>query len=374
MTEIRSLTGLRGYAALLVFISHMYENLLKSGFDLPVPLLIQRLFLMGGRQVDIFFVLSGFIMTLIYKDWFAPGVTARSYWKFQSRRFARVYPLHFFMLTILVGLVVGAMLFKWNTAFGLDNYNFAALPYFYTLTQAWGIVDPGIWNAPAWSVSVEAAAYLVFPFFIRYTWELGKSRPWTVFIVLAVAGYLANTDTFNEAISFLGFPPPQIIRGLTEFALGCVTVHFMQSRTAAWLQTPLGAFAALAGLAVCFALTADLSFMVAVFTVPLLLALLGDTPLTRIFDNKPVWFLGEISFSIYLGHFLFTSASHRIISQAWMKTGTGPLILGILGTIALVLLLSTLTFYTVERPGRDLLRGLTRVRAASAPRPARSDA
>jgi peptidoglycan/LPS O-acetylase OafA/YrhL len=95
MTEIRSLTGLRGYAALLVFISHMYENLLKSGFDLPVPLLIQRLFLMGGRQVDIFFVLSGFIMTLIYKDWFAPGVTAHSYWKFQSRRFARVYPLHF---------------------------------------------------------------------------------------------------------------------------------------------------------------------------------------------------------------------------------------------------------------------------------------
>ena len=66
MNEIRPLTGIRGIAALTVFLAHTQETLLLKGIDLSAPTLIERLLLSGGRQVDIFFVLSGFILTLIY--------------------------------------------------------------------------------------------------------------------------------------------------------------------------------------------------------------------------------------------------------------------------------------------------------------------
>ena len=75
MTEIRALTGLRGIAAIIVFFAHTRETLGSRGLSLQVPMLIQRLFLSGGRQVDIFFVLSGFILALIYRDWFARSIT-----------------------------------------------------------------------------------------------------------------------------------------------------------------------------------------------------------------------------------------------------------------------------------------------------------
>src|ERR1700733_3414532 len=107
MKEIRALTGLRGVAAVIVFLVHTRDTLESRGIVLHFPTLFVRLFLMSGRQVDIFFVLSGFILAMIYKHWFASSVTLKSQWKFLQRRFARIYPLHAFML-IMVLLFVAA--------------------------------------------------------------------------------------------------------------------------------------------------------------------------------------------------------------------------------------------------------------------------
>ena len=93
MKEIRALTGLRGIAALIVFWGHTHEWLISRGLSADVPQVIQRLLLSGGRQVDIFFVLSGFILGLIYRDWFTRGMTQAAYWEFLRRRVARIWPL-----------------------------------------------------------------------------------------------------------------------------------------------------------------------------------------------------------------------------------------------------------------------------------------
>ena len=353
MKEIRALTGLRGIAALVVFFAHTRDTLQARGLSLDVNILVERLFLMGGRQVDIFFVLSGFVLALIYKDWFATSLTKAAYGQFLKRRFARIYPLHAFMLIFVIALVATAHVLHARTMNGLERFSLSSLPAYFTLTQAWGFLgdDQGQWNPPSWSVSIEALAYLIFPFYILLTAKFAKSRPWTLFTAVACGGFLLNAMTHWGLTGF-----PGIARGLSEFTLGCATASFYGTPVANWLQGRRGSVLAFAGLVICFALTPDTGFAVGFFAAPLLLSLCGDNAVVKLFSNTPVFFLGEISYSIYLGHFLFSTVSYRLISVAWMQTGILQFSIGACFITIFVLAAATATYYTIERPGRDLLR------------------
>jgi peptidoglycan/LPS O-acetylase OafA/YrhL len=360
MGEIRALTGLRGVAALVVFFAHTRETLQNRGLSLEVPKLAERLFLSGGRQVDIFFVLSGFILAMIYRDWFSASVSRHAYVEFLRRRFARIYPLHFFMLLLVIAFVCCALVLHLHTVNGLERYDFSSLPAYFLLVQAWGFLgdNPGDWNPPAWSVSIEALAYLLFPLFMWSTSRAEKARPWLVFAICTACGFLLNALTHWGLAAI-----PGIARGLSEFALGCATAPLLSGRVARWLQSQLGSAAAAAAFVICFALTPDTGFIIGLVTAPLLLTLCGDNPVSRALSNRVVFFLGEISFSIYLGHFLYSTIAYRLVSTAWMQRGAVTLAVGLCGIVAFVLVASTLTYFAVERPGRDLLRG------RKAPRP-----
>jgi peptidoglycan/LPS O-acetylase OafA/YrhL len=354
MGEIRALTSLRGIAAIVVFFAHTRETLEARGLHIEVSTLVQRFFFAGGRQVDIFFVLSGFILALIYSDWFATSVTRAQYVKFIQRRFARIYPLHCFMILLVVASVSAAHLFHFQTMNGLDRYDYATLPAYFLLVQAWGFLgdNPGEWNPPAWSVSIEALAYLLFPFFLWLTARPEKTRPWTVLLAIIACGFLLNSVTHWGMAAV-----PGTARGLSEFALGCATVPFLATPATRWLQSPLGSATAVAFIAIVFALTPDTGFIIGLSTAPLLLALCGNNPISRALGNPVLYFLGEISFSIYLGHFLYSTIAYRLVSVPWMKNGPLQLVVGFSGIVLFVLVASTITYFAVERPGRDLLRG-----------------
>ncbi len=144
MKEIRALTGLRGVAALIVFFAHTRETLETRGLAVHVPQLLERLFLSGGRQVDIFFVLSGFILTMIYRDQFATSVTGGSWASFLQRRVARVWPLHLFMLLLVLVFVTAARLTGAHTVHGLDGYTLSTLPAHVLMVHAWGFLGPAV--------------------------------------------------------------------------------------------------------------------------------------------------------------------------------------------------------------------------------------
>lgn len=353
MREIRALTGLRGIAAITVFFAHTRETLESRGLPLQVPELVRRLFLSGGRQVDIFFVLSGFILALIYRDWFAESLSKQTYIEFLRRRFARIYPLHAFMLLLVLCFVLAAHFLHANTANGLERYTFRSLPAHFFLIQAWGFSgeDPGSWNPPSWSISIEALAYLLFPFFMWFTSRYEMIRPWLLLTLGIACGFALNAWTYWGLAGV-----PGISRGLSEFALGCIAAGFYGKPVAIWLQSNIGSALAAALIVICFALTPDTGFIVGLCTVPLLLALSGDNTVSRLLSMQPIYFLGEISFSVYLGHFLFTTISYRLISPAWMATGTLPLVMGLFAIATFVLALSTLTYYFIERPARGILR------------------
>ena len=354
MNEIRALTGIRGIAAITVFFSHMQDALGPRGIDLSAPTLVERLLLSGGRQVDIFFVLSGFILTLIYSTWFDSGITPRSYFKFLRKRLARIYPLQAFMLVLIASFVLAALLSHAQVINGLGRFNLASLLQNFLLIHAWGFDGPagGTWNPPSWSISIEFLAYLLFPVFLWVTAAARRNHRWLLLLTIMACGFACNAITHWGLAGFSG-----ISRGLTEFALGSVCVAFFSDDLAGWLRSNVGSAVALTVLMVCYALTPDVSFAVAVCAAPLILALSGQNYLSAFFGWRPVYFLGEISYSIYLGHFLFTSIAYRLVSVEWMRSSALDTALGVLFIVAFVLSMSTLTYYTIERPGRDWLSG-----------------
>jgi peptidoglycan/LPS O-acetylase OafA/YrhL len=352
LNEIRALTGLRGVAALIVVWFHMKDALVQRGLDFHPPLIIDRLFFSGGHSVDVFFVLSGFILSLTYRHWFGERISGEHYLKFMRRRFARIYPLHFVLLLLIIAFVVTARWMGLATVHGLERFDFATLPQYFLLVQAWGPFLDGIgeWNPPAWSISVEILAYLVLPPLAWLTVREVRRR-WSLVLGAAALGFLCNFITPWGTSGFAG-----VSRGLTEFAFGAVSINLLTGAAARWLQTPLGSLAALSGLLIACAAIPDTGFVVAAFTLPLLIALCADNAVTRVFSSEPLHYLGVISYSIYLGHFLFTSIIWRILSDRWTGSGAATIAMALVLANVIVVAFASLTYYAVERPGRRLLR------------------
>lgn len=86
-SEIRALTGLRGIAAIFVVVFHEAGNFAGTG---PAATFLRH----GYNAVDLFFVLSGFVMALTYGAKFKEGCAHREYFSFLGRRIARIYPLY----------------------------------------------------------------------------------------------------------------------------------------------------------------------------------------------------------------------------------------------------------------------------------------
>ncbi|WP_051381522.1 acyltransferase family protein [Paraburkholderia mimosarum] len=144
-TKNRSLEGLRGAAALLVVFFHL-------GQVLHLPGVVRN----GYLAVDLFFVLSGFVVCSAYGERLETG---RHAWHFLVRRFGRLWPLH--IATTVLFYVVGSLpLILTHSGFfaptGAETLSIV------TMTQGLNIVSHSFGNANAWSTSDEFYVYLLF--------------------------------------------------------------------------------------------------------------------------------------------------------------------------------------------------------------------
>lgn len=197
-THLRSLTGLRFFAAMGVVLYHL---------SLYFPPLDHTLdaFGYGFTGVSFFFVLSGFVLTWSHRE----GESAR---KFYRNRFARVWPLHAvttFLSTLVPPLATSATIWP-------------ALPFVLTLTQAW--VPAGgyvvAFNGISWSLSCEAFFYLSFPFLIRIVSKEQKTGLLAVFVygsIMALGIYVSMSLSGPAASYLLGTMP---LYRLGEFVVG----------------------------------------------------------------------------------------------------------------------------------------------------------
>ncbi len=347
--ESPALTGLRGMAAVLVVMHHASLHL--GAVDLPWAGGLLR---KGYLGVDLFFVLSGFVMSMVYGSWFTGGVLgavapgrrtdmAGSLAVFLVRRAGRVWPLHAAVLAVLLaGLALSGQVLP-SLRFTMANL---------LLVQGWGV--SGEINAPAWSVSTEVAAYLLFPLLARpvLRWRWGA-----VLGVAAAAALLAACLSLAPPVGparrgmldiHMNYSVLPAMRCVAGFLLGMVA--WRAGRVPALVRlarrpwTGTGAFLVALGLMLA---RADDLLVLALMPLVVIGLHCGHGRPWRLFTLQPVHGLGVLSYAIYLIHYALMPV---------LLDGPGPVAARLGLYAAATLLLAALAHYCIERPTRKLIR------------------
>lgn len=250
-----------------------------------------------GLAVDVFFVLSGYTIARAYLDrrWTWPA-----YGRYLRNRVARLYPAHVAVLSAFVLLCVGGAIVGVAT----DDGAFPPIGLLaeLTLTRAW-FGDALWWNPPAWSLSAQFLAFILFPV-IAFAFR-GRMRGAVPVIALAIGLVCATTIAAAVAPSAMNGMATPAVRVLCCFTLGiCVaewTAALPVTRRAAWVAA--GGAAGLVVAAIALEPGAPRAWAAITFAGIIVGGLAVASPRsTAVLRSRPARFLGQLSFSTYLVH------------------------------------------------------------------------
>ena len=365
MTRLRALDGLRGIAALVVVVHHClltsivlaatYRGGTTKGWGLSELLTRTPLHLLwdGTGVVLIFFVLSGFVLTLAFTRKAAPGGSGPGWSNYYAKRFPRLY------LPVWGSLVLAVAIAELVPRLATDSQSWwinahAAAPTAAMVARDASLLwNPSLLNSPLWSLQWEAAFSLLLPV---YVWIAVRRRgqPWLSWVKVAIALVLVGIGSKSGHASLLYLP---------VFALGVILASERDRLTpffAPWDRARWGgrAWWALALLAV-FLLTID--WMAGPFAEwisrPLRSAGAGLVVVLFLYcrrvgafaDARVLQWLGRISFSLYLVH------EPIVVSVDRLLPGSNPL--EVLSIALPVSLAVAAAFYRlVERPSLAVSR------------------
>lgn len=349
--QLDALTGARGLAAWFVVIYHV-----RAAFTQNVPADLITIFAKGYLAVDLFFILSGFVMWLTYAETFRQdGV--RAIYGFMVRRIARIYPLHFVMLSAT--LAVSLLLIALGKASPAE-FAFGELALHYVLIQNWGFTTELSWNDPSWSISTEFGAYLLLPL-LAVILTRRQIPLWVCAVLIVLLSFwldmifsTAGHDLLGNNITGLG-----LVRCLIEFSCGVLVCLIWQKRDAGYANFVLaGAFIV---AVIAFALW-QFGWMRETLAVPLAFsALLYCLAITSDWRGNPLssaWAvnLGLISYATYLSHFLLW----RLFKIGFVANANNVSFTSMLLFFGVVLIASIMLYRIVEQPGRRWLQsGMT---------------
>jgi peptidoglycan/LPS O-acetylase OafA/YrhL len=313
--RIPELDGLRGFAILLVVSIHYFYD---PGANLPKSLhYLQSLFALGWTGVDLFFVLSGFLIGGILLE----VRTSSNYFKtFYIRRFFRIVPLYYLWLFCLIALVfLGGPFFQSSRPSGQPGIDWEIWAHFLFLQNLWANHYSPLavwWLGVTWSLAVEEQFYLVAPFLVRF---LSKRR-----LIVFLSSVILVAPCFRILVrAFVPMSTDAIYR-LTLFradtlALGMLAALFWRDlEFRAWLfrnkRLLYSAFALLLAGMVALGmwfqspdrfLTQTVGYTwIALFYLSLLFVVLADTggPIAGLARIGWLREWGRISYCIYLVH------------------------------------------------------------------------
>lgn len=351
-SELRALTSLRGIAAMAIVLQHFSATaaLLSAAW---IPSLVPH----GYMAVDFFFVLSGFIMAYTYLAAFETS-GMQEYAPFLFKRIARIFPLGIAVtLLILVCAMVASIwhradLFIPPVALADD----LPLATVVNLAHLQGFLPHYILNAPSWSVSLELSAYLLFPALVRLffghrrTAALATAASVVTIVLLECYG----PKTFNDRPVACN-----IARCIAEFCLGLSVYRaYRGSPTLRSLGQDRWTFAIAAATTLSGLLRLDL--LTALLFPPLILAFaLNHGRAARLLSSRLPYFLGLISFSVYLIHNILRAPLAAAITALHPdKLAPAQALLFAAAGSLLVLPLAAASYALIEKPGRTALKRL----------------
>lgn len=341
MSKIGVLDGIRGIAALMVLWAHFPQ--VDGGELISHFQRASRVFYAGYLGVDVFFALSGFLITRILLQEKLTGIL--SFKRFYLKRSLRIFPLYYLVI-ILVGLFISWENLGWSAAY-LSNYYFS--------------FD----HAPnalrhTWSLCVEEHFYLFWPLIISYM-SLHNSRIFIAYVLpaFAIITALVALKMGNEGIllvnksthiriltlslgSLLAFHEPALktigkpaIRKLTLLGFALLIALSCSHFYADFRMVAMSRYLTSAGLSIVF-LTAILSLHYAN----------SNQHIIRFLGNRVFTFFGKISYGIYLYHLpilYYCNASHMHELPPISVRFASVL-------LALCIVIPVISFYAFEKP------------------------
>ena len=327
--------GIRALAVIAVIINHFNKDLLPSGY----------------LGVDIFFVISGFVITSSLADRSSKNFSDYLV-GFYTRRIKRLVPA-----LVLFILVISVLICFFNprpdfslwtgitSLYGLSNLYLLlkSTDYFATSTELNVFTH-------TWSLGVEEQFYFIYPFLVwftgfgRQTTKGSRNLCW-VMISLSVASLITFVYIYQTEQPAAYFLMPT---RLWELGTGCLLFLGLK-RSSRFLRNVESIPPLMVTSAVVAVLFSPLQFAVqATITVVLLTAVLitclrSGTAGHKLFTHKQVVYVGLISYSLYLWHWGVLSLSRWTIGIHWWSV---PF------QIALILLLSIASYQYVETPLR----------------------
>jgi peptidoglycan/LPS O-acetylase OafA/YrhL len=347
--DIRALTGVRGVAALVIVVYHFGKFRLNPTSSITVWNVPH-----GYLSVDMFFMLSGFVMGYVYRDAFL-SEPWRNYRAFLIKRIARLYPAYYaigalYALKIAAGLTGEETFARFDLLDAIGNL---------LMLVGWGLhIYPLI--GVSWASSAELGSYFTLPFLMKYT--LQKSVAWWAFCVaLSLLGICLVSISGQgssgplDVVSVDSFLP--LLRALAGFTLGLATFRFagVLDRLSGIAQDAL--VVVVVALIIAEAVFIGNDLLVYLMFIPFIALLSRDGRAAQLlFGNRLAYHLGVISYSIYLIHPLFITFAERS-SRHFGSTLTAYAIC-VLVSLAAIWLLSYLSYRFVEMPGRQFVTGL----------------
>ncbi len=339
------LDGLRGVAAFSVFCYHALAFAPEESVFAVLRSSSWAMLWDGAAAVDLFFVLSGFVLAYPYLE----AGTTPAYVNYVVRRVFRIFP------AFLVAVLLSVALRMAHDPAGLELLSdWASVQWTEPMTPSvllrtvslFFLADVRPTNPVFWSLVVEIRMSLLIPFLVL---ALQKGRAlWTD------AGLLALSLAVGGSWSWLEFLPLFTLGALSAKHLAsCLTLLGRLSRWGLCLLTVCG---------VCLyghrALAPDLvaqqgHMVTAVGAVVLIFCVIRSAVLTEILCSPPLRFMGQVSYGFYLLHLPLL-----LLLLSWAAGSGAAMLLCVLLAMSLGYLLAWVIHHTVEKPGNHLGRAL----------------
>lgn len=333
--------GLRALAVLSVIFYHLNPKWISGGF----------------LGVDIFFVISGYLITKIITNEMALGTF--SFQNFYKRRIKRIFPV--FILVMAIASIFGSLFFIRSEG-ELQRKGIEAGILFFSnffLANRQGYWDLAANENPIlhiWSLAVEEQYYLLFPLLLYIFYRRKKTHK--TFIIVTFGLFLFFTLNYLLPSSFystLGLNNTYYASNLRfpELLIGSV-LAVLKSKWQFKGQSAVGLVAFLILLSCLFLFHKDMQWLLngslllpCILTAVLILAMeTKDSLIKSLFASKPLVFIGKLSYSLYLFHWLFIAWAHYITAEKQLDFNVILIVFG------LTFVCSLLSYFLLELPIR----------------------
>jgi peptidoglycan/LPS O-acetylase OafA/YrhL len=323
----------------------------------------------GAQGVDLFFILSGFVLTWNYLDRMGPSWSTRATLHFLWLRLARVWPvylvtLHLAALWVIFTLHVGHVPSQDIARFNAISYVRQVL-----LVQLWfqPFFDNSSWDGPAWSISAEWLAYVLFGMLVLVIFRMARATRARNLMWLAVGAALPPvvsllvTGYFYTPWSWL----PRIVMQFTAGALVAAAVSRLQPTKRGRLIAGFVSLLLIAGVVGLLYLfdahplhgVQDTGAVVDLLFIPFVMTLaIGTGSLPALLSTRLMVYGGQISFCLYMVHELAHTAWIWAAEQFQLTLIGSDGKWMVIGVLAVTLVAAMVLFHTVEEPARRWMR------------------